>query len=141
MSPSQSWASLSSRTVKIVSIDTSLHGTTQTFTVTTTLNNNSAQTDNGFTFEIVLSDPCRTATLNSPTLSNMSVDDGSSATMDFTDVSDTHYNDYGAINFCGSRTFTVEDSGGSAVSWLSVALKTGNTYTITAAPTSTNTEL
>ena len=124
-----------------MSIDTSLHGTTQTFTVTTTINNASAQTDNGYTFEIVLSDPCRTATLNSPTLSNISVDDGSSATLDFTDVSDTHYYDYGAINFCGSRTFTVEDTGGSAVSWLTVALKTGNTYTITAAPTSTDTEL
>lgn len=141
MSPSQSWASLTTRTVKIVSIDTSLHGTTQTFTVTTTLNNNSAQTDNGYTFEIVLSDPCRAATLNSPTLSNMSVDDGSSATLDFTDASDTHYLDYGAIDFCGSRTFTIEDTSGNAVSWLSVALKTGSTYTITAAPTSTNTEL
>lgn len=59
------------------------------------------------------------------------------------DVSDTHYSDYGAIDFCGARTFSVVDGSGNAVSWITIAAKAGvaNTYTITAAPVSTNAEL
>lgn len=59
------------------------------------------------------------------------------------DVSDTHYGDYGAINFCGARTFSVVDGSDNNVSWITIAAKAGvaNTYTITAAPVSTNAEL
>ena len=40
----------------------------------------------------------------------MTVNDGSSVTQDFADVSDTHGYDYGSLNFCGLRTFSVLDS-------------------------------
>ena len=67
----------------------------------------------------------------------MSVDDGSSITQNFNDVGAS----YGAVSFCGSRTFTIEDTSSAAVSWMSIALSSGDTYTITAAPLSTSTEL
>jgi len=95
----------------------------------------------GYTFKITLADPCKTATLVTPTIGNLSVDDGSTATLDFTDTSDTHGTDFGSAFFCGLRTFTVTDSGGSSVSWITIALQSGTTYRITAAPTSSATEL
>lgn len=127
--------------MKIVTTDVSLHGTSTTITVTSTLDNTAVTNDNSYTFTIVLSDPCKTATLVAPTVGNISVDDGSSATGTFTDLADTYYSDYGNPSFCGARTVTVEDTSGNAVSWLSVALTSSLTYTITAAPTSSDTEL
>ena len=106
MSPTASWISISGRTIKVVTTDTSLHGTSTSFTVTTTLDDTDGTNDNSYTFTIVLSNPCRTATLESPTVSNISVDDGSSATATFTDVGDTYSTDYGNIAFCGARTCT-----------------------------------
>ena len=141
MSPTASWISISGRTIKVVTTDTSLHGTSTTFTVTTTLDDTDGTNNNGYSFTITLSNPCRTATMESPTLSNISVDDGSSATATFTDAGDTYSTDYGNKAFCGARTFTIEDTSGNSVSWLSVANTSGYTYTITAAPTSTDTEL
>ena len=141
MSPTASWISITGRTIKVVTTDTSLHGTSTTFTVTTTLDDTAGTNDNSYTFTITLDNPCRTATLNSPTLSNISVDDGSSTTATFTDAGDSYSTDYGNKAFCGTRTFTIEDTSSNAVSWLSVANTSGYTYTITAAPTSSNTEL
>lgn len=141
MSPSANWISISGRTVKVVTTDTSLHGTSTTFTVTSTLDDTDGTNNNGYSFTITLSNPCRTATLESPTVSNISVDDGSSTTSTFTDVGDTYSTDYGNVAFCGARTFSIEDTDSNAVSWLSVALTSGTTYTITANPTSTDTEL
>lgn len=102
--------------------DLSLDSTEVTFTVTSTLTSDPfSGSDNGYTFKITLVDPCKTATLNTPSVSNFSVDDGSSTTEDFTDVSDTHGTDYGSPFFCGTRTFTVKDAGNNAVSWISIA--------------------
>ena len=141
MTPTAAWISISGRTVTVTTTDTSLHGTSTEFTVKTTLDDTAGTYENGYVFTIVLDNPCQSATLESPTVSNISVDDGSSATGTFTDVGDSHSTDYGNVNFCGARTFTIEDGSGNAVSWMSVAFTSGNTYTITAAPTSTNTEL
>ena len=47
---------------------------------------------------------------------------------------------YGNVDYCGSRTFTVEDSSGNAIPWMSVAYSYGSIYTITAAPTNSDTE-
>lgn len=139
--PTADWLSFSERTVKIVETDVSLHGTSTTITVTSTLDNSAADSDNSYTFTIVLTNPCKTATLVTPTVGNISVDDASTATVTFTDLADTYYTDYANPTFCGARTVTVEDSSGNAVSWLSVALTSTLTYTITAAPVSTDTEL
>lgn len=133
---------MSGRTVTIKTTDTSLHTTSAvTFTVTSTRDDTGNTNDNGYSFAIILNNPCKSATLLSPTVSNMSVDDGSTATATFTDVGDTHGEDYGALTKCGTRTFSIEDSSGNAVSWASVALTSGTTYTITLSPTSSNTEL
>ena len=143
MTPSASWISIdsSSRVIKVLTTDVSLHGTSTTFTVTSTVNDNSNTNNNGYSFTVALTNPCKTATLNSPSLSNMSVDDGSSATQNYSDVADTWYTDYGNPSFCGARTFTIETTAAASVSWASVAVSSGTTYTITIAPTSTNTEL
>ena len=141
--PNHAAVSLNSRTVKVVTGDKSLDGTSQTFTVTSTLTSDPfSGSDNGYTFKIIFTDPCKSATLRTPTVSNFAVDDGASKTQDFTDLSDTHGTDYGSPFFCGLRTFTFKDSNNAAVSWLTVAQQSGGTtYRITAAPTSTNTEL
>ena len=109
--------------------------------MTSTVDDTSSTNENGYVFTVTLSNPCKTATLNSPTVSAMTVDDGSSVTQDITDASDSWYTSFGNPTFCGLRTFTVEDTSGNAISWMSVALVSGTTYRITAAPTSTDTEL
>ena len=141
MSPSAAWISISGRVITVTSTDTALHNTSTSFTVTSTIDDTSSTNNNSYTFTITLSNPCKTATLNTPSVSTITVKDGYSNTGTFTDVADSYYTDYGDASFCGTRTFTLTDSGGSSVSWLSVALTSGTTYTITAAPTSTNTEL
>jgi len=143
MSPSNNaWATLSGRDVTIVTGDKTLDSATAvTFTITSTLTSDPfGGSNNSYTFKITLSDPCKTATLKTPTVPNFSVADGATATQDFTDASDTHGDLYGSPFFCGTRTFTFTKSG-SAVSWLTVAQKSGATYTITASPTSSTTEL
>ena len=67
----------------------------------------------------------------------MTVDDGSSITQNFNDVGAS----YGTVSFCGSRTFTIEDTSSNPVSWMSLAFSSGVSYTITAAPLSTSAEL
>ena len=120
--PSHAAVSLSTRTVRVISGDKALDGTSQTFTVTSTLTSDPfSGSNNGYTFKIIFADPCKSATLRTPTVSNFAVDDGASTTQDFTDLSDTHGTDYGSPFFCGSRTFTFKDSNNAAVSWLSVA--------------------
>ena len=52
------WISVSGRTVSISSSVASLHGTSTDFTVTSTLNDGLTTNDNGYTFTIVLDDPC-----------------------------------------------------------------------------------
>ena len=144
MSPTtNTWITLtgSTRTIKIVTTNVGLHGTSVLFTVTSTLNDSILTSNSGYTFTITLEDPCRSATLNTPSVANMSVVDGSSATQTYTDVSDSHYTNYGNLNFCGGRTFTIETTAGAAVAWCTVALTSGSMYTITAAPRSTATEL
>lgn len=145
MTPSASWISIVSatRVIKVTSTDTSLHNTSTTFTVVSTINDNSGNTitNNQYSFTITLNNPCKSATLNTPSLSTINVDDGATATGTFTDLADSYYTEYGNPSFCGTRTFTIEDSGGSVVSWLTVAFTSGSTYTITASPLSSNTEL
>ena len=141
MSPSAAWISISGRVITVTSTDTALHNTSTSFTVTSTIDDTGPTNNNSYTFTITLSNPCKTATLNTPSVSTITVADDASNTGTFTDVADSYYTDYGDASFCGTRTFTLTDSGGSSVSWLSVALTSGTTYTITAAPSSTNTEL
>ena len=104
-----SWITItdSTRTIRInrqiVSGD---HGTSYTFRVTSTLNDG-VSSDNGYTFTIVMQDPCRSASLETPTLSTINVDDGSSTTASFTDASDSFGAAYFNTDACGTRTYAI----------------------------------
>ena len=79
ISPTHSWITLAPAT-RVVTVNTSNASdeATVTFTVTTHLSN--LQTNADYTFEIVLANPCKSATLNTPTIAHMVVDDGATAT-------------------------------------------------------------
>jgi hypothetical protein len=89
------------------------------------------------------SDPCKTATLLTPTVAAITVTDGAEQTGTFTDVGDSLLATYGALGKCGARTFEIyDDAGTTLISWASVALTSGASYTITVSPSSpTGTEL
>lgn len=95
-------------------------------------------------FTITLRDGCVSATLVSPTLTNMAVDDGNTQTQTFADASDTFGAAINQIDYCGVRTYSVVDQGtNTAISWVSVAVDASNSanFIITANPSSTTTEL
>ena len=69
-----SWLSLSGRTVSITETNTASHGTSQQFTVTSTLNDGAATSNSNYVFTVTLSDPCRSATIATPSLSTMTLD-------------------------------------------------------------------
>jgi hypothetical protein len=56
---------------------------------------------------ITLADGCLTATLNSPTLSTINVNDGETQTLTFADVGDTYGSSISTRDFCGLRTYEV----------------------------------
>lgn len=59
ISPSNiAWMSLSSRTISISETNTSLHGNSQAFTVTSTLDDGATTSDNSYTFTVTLNNPC-----------------------------------------------------------------------------------
>lgn len=94
-------------------------------------------------FTITLQDGCLTATLNSPTVNDMSTADGTSTTQTFADASDTFSSAINQLDFCGLRTYEVQlQSDGSAVSWASVAVDASNSanYIITINPSSSTNE-
>ena len=89
-----------------------------------------------------MTNPCRTATLSAVTdITNMSFDDHTTGTEDFTDIGDSFTATSSNYIFCGARTFSVEDGSGNAVSWLAVSNVSGATYRITGTPDSSVTEL
>lgn len=70
---------------------------------------NPADSDDKVAFTVTLRDGCTTATLNSPTLStsSLTVDDGGSAQLTFTDASDSFGTYLSQIDFCGTRNYEV----------------------------------
>ena len=54
------WISITSstRVISVLTTDATLHGTTETFTVTSTLNNSSASTNSQYVFSVTLNNPC-----------------------------------------------------------------------------------
>ena len=75
--------------------------------------------------------------------STLTVADGASGSLTFTDASDSYGIFLAQTDFCGVRTYEVQMvSDNSVVSWVSVTLNSGTgLYEITAAPASTTTEL
>jgi hypothetical protein len=94
-------------------------------------------------FTVAITDGCTAATLNSPSVSTITVEDGKSQTGQFSDASDSFGASLSDTEFCGVRTYEVQDRSTSAViSWVAVANDPGTTnYIITATPLSTTTEL
>ena len=92
------------------------------------------QTNSDYQFWIELVNPCKSATLNLPTITDMSVDDGATATQTFSDAGDSVSSSLSNISFCGSRTFTITDTTNNSITWMSVSVNasTGSTYTISA---------
>ena len=78
------------------------------FKVTSTLDDGSNTNDASYTFTIVLSDPCRTATINSPSISTITFDEGTSTTQNFVDASDSFGAAYFNTDACGERTYAIQ---------------------------------
>jgi hypothetical protein len=70
------WISITSSTriIRVLTTDATLHGTTQTFTVTSTLNNSSASTNSQYVFSITLNNPCLMTAPSSPALYTYKID-------------------------------------------------------------------
>lgn len=95
-------------------------------------------------FTITLRDGCLDATLESPTVNQLDVEDGKTATINFSDASDTYGASLSQLDFCGLRTYEVQDRSTNAViAWTSIAVDVSDSsiYVITASPESTTDEL
>jgi hypothetical protein len=90
------------------------------------------------TFVVTVVDPCVGGTINDPTLTAMTVQNGGTATEDFLDATDTVDDTYVIQSLCGDRDYAVyeTDSSGSPLTWITVAKDTTalGTHTITANP-------
>jgi hypothetical protein len=66
-------------------------------------------TEVNVSFDIVVNNPCITATVDafSPALTAMSVNQGATATQEFTDVTDSVGNQYNNKYICGPRTYVM----------------------------------
>ena len=107
----ETFVSLTDRTVSVTTTDTSLDGSTYDFTVTATLVGGTADglTESTYTFKIIMADPCITAILQPSTLSTFTVVSGTTGTADFTDTGDSVGQAQANTLFCGTRTFSVVD--------------------------------
>ena len=70
------WISISSRTITVSTPTVSLHGTTATFRVTSTLNNYAATSNTSYTFTITLNNPCVLTAPSNPASYTYYVDNG-----------------------------------------------------------------
>lgn len=90
-------------------------------------------------FSVTVSDPCDTSTIDDPSLTAMNLKNGGSATITFTEATDSVDASNTVAGLCGGRNYAIYDSNtGSptAISWMSVAADTPSvdTHTITASP-------
>lgn len=95
-------------------------------------------------FTVTLADGCLSATINSPTISNIAVEDGKTTTQTFTDASDSFGSTLADIDFCGLRSYEIQlQSDNSVVTWATVAVDPSNAeqYIISADPESPASEL
>ena len=90
------------------------------------------------TFDIVVNDPCRTTAIATIDITpGMNLELGNTAKLDFLEAVDAVETSSSIKAICGAKSYVVLNAvGGTAVSWISIAAKTGSTgtYTITASP-------
>lgn len=123
-----------------ISIQTNKNTEIGTFTVrlTTTI----VHTINGtFTpfqeFNVVVNDPCLTATIADTGITSMTVVNGQVVTQNFVKAADTTETLYQIFSLCGPRTYVIVDSNDVAVPWIAITphASTANTFIITLTPT------
>ncbi len=111
-------------------------------TYTVTLTNTIVHADGSWTpsmnFVVEVNDPCRTTAIATIDITaGMNLELGNTATLDFLEAVDAVETSSTVQAICGAKSYVVLNAvGGTAVSWISVAAKTGSsgTYTITASP-------
>ena len=90
-----------------------------------------------------MTDPCVAATINDPTLTAITVQDGATVTETFTEATDSVDASNTVAGYCGDRNYRVVDANTgtpNAVTWISVSKDTPSidTHTITASPADTS---
>ena len=101
-------------------------------------------TDGTFTpyqeFDVVVNDPCLTATIANTGITSMTVVNGQTATQNFMKAADSVENQYQIFSLCGPRTYVIVDSTDTPVPWISITASTSvaNQYTIKLTPTLDN---
>ena len=85
---------------------------------------------------------CDITTINTPTVGTLTVDDGATNSITFTDAGDTASDRSLPLNYCEFRTYEVQNQvDSSVVDWVTVSDDNAGTITIEGSPLSTNTEL
>ena len=85
---------------------------------------------------------CDISRINTPTVGTLTVDDGATNSITFTDAGDTASDRSLPLDYCGFRTYEVQkQSDSSVVDWVTVSDDSAGTITIEGSPVSTNTEL
>lgn len=112
-----SWITISSRTITVSTTDISLHGTSATFRVTSTLSNTAATTNTSYTFTITLNNPCVMTAPSNPAAYTYYIDNGAS-------VSARTYSWTLAAYKPSDCTYTETLSINPSPSWISISSRT-----------------
>ena len=86
------------------------------------------------TFDVVVSNPCVTATINNIVFNPVAitVSDGSTATATFSTPTDSVDASNTVSNLCGAKSYTIKDSTGTVITtWASISTATDGTHTLT----------
>lgn len=88
-------------------------------------------------FDVEIIDPCETTTINDAVFSpvTLTVVNGATATMTFTEVTDSVEVSNNIDTLCQGRTYTLLKEDLSAADFITLTGSAGGPYTITAAPT------
>lgn len=125
--------------VNVQTTDDTKHGT-YTLTLQNAISHANGSWTPSMTFDVNVVDPCRTTAINSVDVAaGMTLELGNTATLDFLEAVDAVETSTQLKAICGTKSYVVIDPANSnnAVSWISIAPKSGvaGTYTITASPT------
>ena len=120
----------------VYTLDKSKLGT-HDVTLANVLTYNNANFNSGYTFKIVIADPCTGTSLKTQAITTLTTLNGTPGTVDFVEVRDSQGFDRGQNALCGPRNYAIKTKADAAIPWVTVAKKAGTaeTYTISANPT------
>lgn len=130
--------SANSQQIDIISLDRSKVGThSVTMTADFAYGAQSFTETDTISFDVEIIDPCETTTINDAVFSpsTLTVVNGATATMTFTEVTDSVEVSNNIDTLCQGRTYTLLKSDLSAADFITLTGAAGGPYTITAAPT------